>query len=491
MSNKRITKRSEDYTQWYLDVIEAAELAEHSIVRGCMVIKPHGYAIWENIQKVLDKKIKDTGHKNAYFPLFVPKSTMNKEAAHVKGFAKECAIVTHYRLKDAGEGKGVVVDPEAKLQDELIVRPTSEAIMYETFSTWIQSWRDLPLLINQWANIVRWEMRTRLFLRTTEFLWQEGHTVHATHKESEQEVFKMLNVYKDVVENYLAIPVYAGKKSKVESFPGAIRTYSIEALMQDGKALQSGTSHDLGDNFSKAFNIKFADKDGEIKHPWQTSWGLSTRIIGGLIMSHSDDKGLVLPPKITPIQVVIIPVFATENREQVVGKAMECKKELEKENIPVEVDDREYETVGSKFNEWEKKGIPVRIEIGTKEIEENKATLVSRINSEKTQVSTEHLVDEVKKLLENIQKELFNRAKERLESQTYEVEDYEEFKDVIKNKGGFVRAFWCENEECEATIKDETKATTRVLPFDAKEESGKCIYCGKEAKYKWLFALAY
>lgn len=487
----KITSRTEDYSKWYLDAIEAADLAEHSIVRGCMVIKPNGYAIWENIQSALDKMIKETGHKNVYFPLFIPKSLLSKEAEHVKGFAKECAVVTHYRLKESPDGKGVIVDPEAKLEEELIVRPTSETIMYDTFSKWITSWRDLPILINQWANVVRWEMRTRFFLRTTEFLWQEGHTAHATHDEAVDEVLKMLNVYKKLNEDYLAIPVLTGYKSKSETFPGALRTHCIEALMQDGKALQAGTSHDLGDNFSKAQDIKYIDKEGNYQYVWQTSWGLSTRIMGALIMTHSDDKGLVLPPKIAPIKVVIVPIWKTEDeKEKVLNKSYDMKATLNKNEISVEVDERDYKSPGFKFNDWEKKGVPIRMEIGPKDIQEGQVVMVRRDTSEKIVVPTEKVVEKVQFLIKDIQENLYKKALEFREKNTHEAKTYEDFKKHAE-EGGFIKAFWCEDENCELKIKEETKTTIRCLPYESKEEKGKCICCGKDAKHKWLFAQGY
>lgn len=490
MANKKITTREADYSQWYLDVIEAAQLAENSIVRGCMVIKPYGYAIWEGIQRFMDKRIKETGHENLYFPIFIPKSLFSREAEHVEGFAKESAVVTHHRLKLDESTKQIVVDPEAKLGEELIVRPTSETIMYDTFSNWIKSWRDLPLLTNQWANIVRWEMRTRPFLRTAEFLWQEGHTAHATHDEADDEAIKMLGVYRELAEDVLAVPVITGTKSESEKFAGALRTYCIEAMMQDGKALQAGTSHHLGQNFAKAFDVKFADKDEEIKYVWQTSWGLSTRIIGALIMSHSDDKGLVLPSKIAPIQVVIVPIFKEENKKEVLSYAEKVFTQLKESDIRVKLDDRDYETPGSKFNEWEKKGVPVRLEIGPKDIENNAVMSVNRVTGEKKSISSTTVQEEIKLMLEKIQKDLFDNAKKRLESNIYDVTTWEEFKDVVENKG-FARVFWDEDPVTEAKIKEETKATSRCLPFDTKEEEGKCIYSGKPAKRRWIFAQAY
>jgi prolyl-tRNA synthetase len=498
-TNKAITKRSEDYSQWYLDIVEVAELAENSVVRGCMVIKPHGYAIWENFQKVLDKMIKDTGHKNVYFPLFIPKSLLSKEAEHVDGFAKESAVVTHHRLK-AEDGK-VVVDEEAKLEEELIVRPTSETIIYDTYSRWIQSWRDLPLLLNQWANVVRWEMRTRPFLRTAEFLWQEGHTAHATYEEADHEAKKMLRVYQAFAEEYLAMSVIPGQKSDSERFAGALHTYTIEAMMQDGKALQSGTSHNLGDNFAKAFDIKFADKDGALKYVWQTSWGLSTRMIGGLIMQHSDDKGLVLPPKIAPVKVIIVPIWKDDNSKDEIIKHAENIKELLSRKLgdvtqlslgEVVIDTRDFLTVGEKFFEWEKKGIPVRIEIGARDIENNSVVAVRRDTSEKYIIKVVDLNSRVEEILENIQKSLFEKAKNFREDNSHRIDTYVEFRlQLEKEIPGFIYSHWCGSNECEAQIKEETKATTRCYPFDQKEERGNCIRCGKESNKRIIFAKAY
>jgi prolyl-tRNA synthetase len=488
MSNKGITPREKSYSQWYLDIIERAELAENSSVRGCMVIKPYGFAIWENIQRELDRRIKDHGAKNAYFPIFIPKSFFSKEASHVKGFAKECAIVTHYRLKESEDGKGVVVDPEAKLEEELVVRPTSETIMYDTFSRWISSWRDLPLKINQWANIVRWEKRTRPFLRTSEFLWQEGHTVHTTHEESEQEVLSALDMYVKFANEELALDVYSGRKSETEKFAGAINTYGVEALMQDGKALQFGTSHDLGQNFSKAFGIRFTDKDGEEKHPWQTSWGVSTRMMGAVIMTHSDDLGLVLPPNIAPIKVVIVPIFKDENRDEVLEFSNKLVSNLKSDVSQVELDDRDFVSPGFKFNEWEKKGVPLRVEIGKREMDESSVVVVRRDTNDKLNIPLDDLNSRIVALLKEIQENLFNKSSEILKKGSHEVNSYEEFKDAINNKKGFVKAFWCGSKECEDNIKYDTKSTTRCLD---KLESGKCVYCGKEASEKWVFAICY
>ncbi|HBB64604.1 MAG: prolyl-tRNA synthetase, prolyl-tRNA synthetase [candidate division WS6 bacterium GW2011_GWC1_33_20] len=488
MANKGITPRSEDYSQWYLDVIDRADLAENSAVRGCMVIKPYGYAIWENIRNELDRRIKELGAKNAYFPLFIPKSFFSKEASHVKGFAKECAIVTHYRLKETADGKGVEVDPKAKLEEELIVRPTSETIMYDTFSRWVTSWRDLPLKINQWANIVRWEKRTRPFLRTTEFLWQEGHTVHTTHEESTKQVFEALDMYRDFAREILALETYGGKKSESEKFAGAIDTYGVEALMQDGKALQFGTSHDLGQNFAKVFGISFTDTDGQVKSPWQTSWGVSTRMMGAVIMSHSDDLGLVLPPVIAPIKVVIIPIYKDENKDMVMEFSRKIIDQIKGQVKDIELDEREYLSPGFKFNEWEKKGVPVRIEIGGRDIERNLLTVVRRDTNEKMSLTVNNISEQIVEILDEIQKNLLERSSKILQEGTQEISSYDEFKSVFKGKKGFIKAYWCGNPECEESIKYESKATTRCF---SKEGNGKCIYCGKDSTQEWVFAIPY
>lgn len=490
---KGITKREDDYSQWYLDIIEKADLAENSSVRGCMVIRPYGYAIWENVQKNLNEMIRDSGAKNAYFPLFIPKSFFSREASHVKGFAKECAIVTHYRLKESQDGNGVDVDPEAKLEEELIVRPTSETIIYDTFSRWITSWRDLPLKINQWANVVRWERRTRPFLRTAEFLWQEGHTVHMTHEESLKEAIDRMEMYVQFAREYLAMDVCYGKKSEMEKFAGAVDTYGIEALMQDGKALQFGTSHDLGQNFSKSFNIEFVDKDGVSKKPWQTSWGVSTRMMGALIMAHSDDKGLVLPPRVAPTKVVIIPICRNDNRGVIMNYSSEIFDVLNSYYCRDEVilDDREHLSPGAKFNEWEKKGVPIRIEIGSKEVESNNVLLVRRDSGEKFHLDKNILPVEVKNILIDIQRVLFERSKEDLISKTYRVERYDEFKKVFEKGNGFVLAHWCGDAECELKIKEELSVTTRCLPYGQGGCKGRCVCCGKECEEEWLFAKAY
>jgi prolyl-tRNA synthetase len=490
MPNKGITPRNEDYSQWYLDIIERADLAENSPVRGAMVIKPYGYAIWENIKKELDRRIKERGAKNAYFPLFIPKSFLSKEADHVKGFAKECAIVTHYRLKEAEDGSGVEVDPEAKLEEELIVRPTSETIMYDTFSKWITSWRDLPLKINQWANIVRWERRTRPFLRTSEFLWQEGHTVHETHEEALREVEEAAKMYYDFAREILALETLIGPKSESEKFAGAVNTYGVEAMMQDGKSLQFGTSHDLGQNFAKVFNIQFTNKEGELEYPWQTSWGVSTRMIGALVMSHSDDNGLILPPTVAPIKVVIIPIYQDENKQEVLEYSRGVYDELSKVIEDIEFDDRDFVTPGYKFNEWEKKGVPIRIEIGPRDLENKNGVVVRRDTLEKETKPSSEITNYVQKLLEEIQNNLLSRSETLLISNTYSVDNYEEFKDTISTKGGFVKAHWCGDPECEEKIKEETKATTRCQTSEGAKSEGKCIYCGKPGT-EWVFGTSY
>ncbi len=488
MSNKGITPRSENYSAWYLDVIDRAQLAENSSVKGCMVIKPYGYAIWENIQKELDKRIKALGAENAYFPIFIPLSFLSKEADHVKGFAKECAVVTHYRLKESDDGKGIVVDEDAKLEESLIVRPTSETIMYDTFSRWVKSWRDLPLKINQWANIVRWEKRTRPFLRTTEFLWQEGHTVHSNHEESLKQVIEAFDMYTNFAKEVLALDTYGGKKSESEKFAGAVDTYGVEALMQDGKALQFGTSHDLGQNFAKVFNIKYAKRNGEMDYAWQSSWGVSTRMMGAIIMAHSDDFGLVLPPVIAPIKVVVIPIYTTENREEILKISKDIAAQIEAVVGNAKVDDREYISAGFKFNEWEKKGVPVRIEIGQRDIEKKVITVVRRDINEKSEVSVGSIGTEIKIILDDIQNHLLKQSSERLEKNTYSISSYDQFKEQILKSRGFIKSYWCGSKECEDGIKYDTKATTRCF---SKEGSGKCIYCGKDSTQEWVFAIPY
>jgi len=489
---KKLVSREENYSQWYNEIVIKADLAENSAVRGSMVIKPYGYAIWERMQAELDKMFKDTGHENAYFPLFIPKSFFSKEAAHVEGFAKECAVVTHYRLKNDGKG-GVMVDPDAKLEEELIVRPTSETIIWDTYRKWVQSWRDLPILVNQWANVVRWEMRTRLFLRTAEFLWQEGHTAHATKDEALIEAKKMLGVYTTFAEKYMATPVLQGVKTENERFAGALETYCIEALMQDGKALQAGTSHFLGQNFAKAFEVKFLSKENKQEYVWATSWGVSTRLMGALIMTHSDDQGLVLPPKLAPFQVVIVPIYRKgEEMEMTIAKGKEIKAELERVGIRVKLDDRDTQKPGFKFAEWELKGVPLRVAIGPRDLQNNTVELARRDTLTKEFTPMEGLRDKVLDLLDEIQDNLFNRALKFREENTYEANSWDEFKDIIKNKGGFVMAHWDGTSETENRIKDETKASIRSIPLDYDEsEEGKCIYTGKPSKGRVVFAKAY
>ena len=489
---KGITPIKENFSEWYQDVIYGSGLAEHSEVRGCMIIKPYGFSLWENIREVFDSKFKETGHVNAYFPLFIPKSYLSREAEHVEGFAKECAVVTHHRLRATPDGKGVEVDPEAKLAEELIVRPTSETIIWSTYKKWIKSYRDLPLLINQWANVVRWELRPRLFLRTTEFLWQEGHTAHATKEEAMEEATKMLNIYADVVENYLAVPVIKGVKSPNERFAGAVETFTIEALMQDGKALQAGTSHFLGQNFAKAFDVTFLNKENKREYVWATSWGVSTRLIGALIMVHGDDKGLKLPPKIAPIQVVMIPIYKNkEQKNAVLEKLNSYKKILNDAGVRIYIDDDDSKRPGWKYNEWELKGVPVRIALGFRDLQKQQVECFRRDTGEKIFLPEEH-INKIPELLEEIQQNLYAQAKKRMEENTYEPKDYEEFKEIIANKGGFVYAYWDGTTETELKIKEETKATIRCIPLPAEEVSeGKCIYSGKPAKYKVIFAQAY
>jgi prolyl-tRNA synthetase len=489
---KEITSRSENYSQWYNDLVIKAGLADNSAVRGCMVIKPYGYAIWEKMHDILDKKFKETGHSNAYFPLFIPKSFFSKEASHVDGFAKECAVVTHYRLKNDPNGKGVVVDEDAKLEEELIVRPTSETIIWNTYKGWIQSYRDLPILVNQWANVVRWEMRTRLFLRTAEFLWQEGHTAHATQEEAIIETNKMVNVYADFAENYMALPVIKGTKTANERFAGAVDTLCIEAMMQDGKALQAGTSHFLGQNFAKAFDVKFTSKEGKLDYVWATSWGVSTRLMGALIMAHSDDNGLVLPPKLAPIQVVIVPIYnKTEQLAVIAEKVLPLKKVLESKGITVQFDDRDTCKPGFKFAEHELKGIPVRLAIGPRDIENNSLEIVRRDTLEKKVVSFDKAVEEVEFLLEDIQNNIFKKAFDYRKEHIYNTDSYEEFKKILDETGGFIMAHWDGTSETEDLIKEETKATIRCIPFDNPQEEGKCIRTGKPSKQRVIFARSY
>jgi len=489
---KDFPTREENYSQWYNDLVIKADLAESSAVRGCMVIKPYGYAIWEKMQAALDKMFKDTGHVNAYFPLFIPKSFFSKEASHVEGFAKECAVVTHYRLKNDPNGKGVIVDETAKLEEELIVRPTSETIIWDTYRKWVQSYRDLPLLINQWANVVRWEMRTRLFLRTTEFLWQEGHTAHATKEEAIEETEKILNVYSTFAEEFMSLPVLKGVKSANERFAGAVETYCIEALMQDGKALQAGTSHFLGQNFAKAFDVKFLSKENKLKHVWATSWGVSTRLMGALIMAHSDDKGLVLPPKLAPIQVAIIPIYRKEEQlEQVSKVALDIKAKLETKGISVKFDDRDTYKPGWKFSEYEFKGVPVRLAIGPRDLENGTVEVARRDTLEKELLQLEGIDIKIFNLLEQIQDNLYQKALSFRENNTHVVDSWDEFQDVLENKGGFLLAHWDGTSETEELIKEKTKATIRTIPVDGKQEEGKCVYSGKPSKQRVVFAKAY
>ncbi|MEH6679145.1 MAG: proline--tRNA ligase [Sediminicola sp.] len=489
---KNITKRSEDYSKWYNELVVKADLAENSGVRGCMVIKPYGYAIWEKIQAQLDKMFKETGHENAYFPLFIPKSYLSKEASHVEGFAKECAVVTHYRLKNAEDGSGIIVDPDAKLEEELIVRPTSETIIWDTYRRWIQSYRDLPLLINQWANVVRWEMRTRLFLRTSEFLWQEGHTAHATENEAIAEAKQMMDVYAEFAEDYMAVPVIKGTKTESERFAGAIETYCIEALMQDGKALQAGTSHFLGQNFAKAFDVKFATKEGGQEFVWATSWGVSTRLMGALIMTHSDDSGLVLPPKLAPIQVVIVPIYRGEDELLAISdRVAPLVKELRAKGISVKYDNRDTHKPGFKFNEYELKGVPVRLAIGQRDMENGTYEVARRDTFEKETVKAEEVVGRIQFLMEDIQRLIHQRAMDHRSSHITEVDSYESFKEVLENKGGFISAHWDGTAETEERVKEETKATIRCIPIDAVEEQGKCMVTGKPSSKRVLFAKAY
>ena len=489
--SKGLTSREDDYSQWYNELVTKADMAEHSAVRGCMVIKPYGYAIWENMQAALDKMFKDTGHSNAYFPLFIPKSFFSKEASHVEGFATECAVVTHYRLKNDGKGN-IVVDEDAKLEEELIVRPTSETIIWNTYKGWIQSYRDLPILVNQWANVVRWEMRTRLFLRTAEFLWQEGHTAHATSEEAIEETERMLEVYADFAENWMALPVIRGKKTASERFAGALDTYCIEALMQDGKALQAGTSHFLGQNFAKAFDVKFTSKEGKLDYVWATSWGVSTRLIGALIMAHSDDSGLVLPPKLASIQVVIVPIYKTdEELEKISALAKAISAELKQKNISVKYDDRDTLRPGFKFAEYEMKGVPVRLAIGGRDLENGTIEIARRDTKEKQTITREGLAVYIEELLADMQQNIYNKALRFREENTREANSYDEFKTILNDKAGFISAHWDGTAETEKQIKDETKATIRCIPLNNKQEDGFCIVSGKPSSQRVLFARAY
>ncbi|RZK48557.1 MAG: proline--tRNA ligase [Pedobacter sp.] len=489
--SKGITSKNEDYSQWYNEIVIKADLAEHSAVKGCMVIKPYGYSIWEKMQAVLDQKFKDTGHSNAYFPLFIPKSFFSKEAAHVEGFATECAVVTHYRLKNDGNGN-IIVDETAKLEEELIVRPTSETIIWNTYKGWIESYRDLPILINQWANVVRWEMRTRLFLRTTEFLWQEGHTAHATKEEAIAETEQMLEVYARFAEDFMAVPVVRGKKSENERFAGALDTYCIEALMQDGKALQAGTSHFLGQNFAKAFDVKFTNKEGKQEHVWATSWGVSTRLMGALIMSHSDDSGLVLPPKLAPIQVVIVPIHkGAEDLARITEYVDTLIPQLKALGISVKYDDRDSQRPGFKFAEYELKGVPVRVAIGARDMENKVVELARRDTKEKSSVPQENLAQYIADLLDDIQRNIYQKALDFRASRTTVANSYEEFKRLLDENPGFISAHWDGTVETEKLIKEETKATIRCIPLDNPLEEGVCIYSGKPSKQRVLFARAY
>jgi prolyl-tRNA synthetase len=489
---KELTSRKENYSQWYQDLVIKADLAENSAVRGCMVIKPYGYAIWEKIQAELDRMFKETGHVNAYFPLFIPKSFFSKEADHVEEFAKECAVVTHYRLKKDEEKGGVVVDPDARLEEELIIRPTSETIIWNTYRNWIQSHRDLPLLINQWANVVRWEMRTRLFLRTAEFLWQEGHTAHSTRQEAIEETIRIINIYSEFAENYMAMPVIKGLKTENERFAGAIDTYTIEALMQDGKALQSGTSHFLGQNFAKAFDVKFTNKEGREDFVWSTSWGVSTRLMGALIMAHSDDNGLILPPKLAPFQVVIVPIYKkTEQLRSISEKVTSIVKELKDKGISVKYDDNDNKKPGWKFAEYELKGVPVRLAIGPRDLENGTVEVARRDTLQKEVVPVEGISERIEKLLNDIQIGIYKKALLFREENTRKVDTWEEFKKVLNTKGGFILAHWDGTTETENKIKEETKATIRCIPIDIEQEPGKCIYSGKQSKQRVIFGIAY
>ncbi|MFH0865166.1 MAG: proline--tRNA ligase [Bacteroidota bacterium] len=489
---KDFSTRNENYSQWYNDLVIKAGLAENSAVRGCMVIKPYGFAIWEKMQAALDKMFKDTGHSNAYFPIFIPKSFFSREASHVEGFAKECAIVTHYRLKNSPDGKGVIVDEDSKLEEELIIRPTSETIIWDSYRNWIKSYRDLPILINQWANVVRWEMRTRLFLRTAEFLWQEGHTAHATREEAIAETEQMLDVYSEFAEKWMAMPVIKGVKTENERFAGALETYCIEALMQDGKALQAGTSHFLGQNFARAFDVKFATKEGSLDYVWATSWGVSTRLVGALVMAHSDDNGLVLPPKLAPIQVVIIPIYKNaEQLKEISEIIIPIKKAIENKGISVKYDDRDTQKPGWKFSEYEFKGVPVRLAIGPRDIEQGTIEISRRDTLEKSIIQQTDIENKVQHLLDQIQDNLYQKALSFREDNTHTVNTWDEFKDIIENKGGFVYAHWDGTPETEEAIKSETKATIRLIPVRNVKENGKCVFSGKPSIQRVLFAKAY
>lgn len=488
---KDLTKRADNYSQWYNDLVVKADLAEQSAVRGCMVIKPYGYAIWEKMQQELDRRFKETGHVNAYFPLLIPKSFLSREADHVEGFAKECAIVTHHRLKNSPDGKGVIVDPDAKLEEELIIRPTSETIIWNTYKNWINSYRDLPILCNQWANVMRWEMRTRMFLRTAEFLWQEGHTAHATSEEAVEEVKKMINVYADFAEKCMAVPVIQGVKTANERFAGAVDTYTIEAMMQDGKALQSGTSHFLGQNFAKAFDVKFINQNNEQEYVWATSWGVSTRLMGALIMTHSDDNGLVLPPKLAPIQVVIIPIYKNDEQLKAINEKVEpIIAKLKSMGVSVKYDNADNKRPGFKFADYELKGVPVRLVLGARDIENNSIEIMRRDTLEKHSASLDNIEEYVVNLLEEIQDNIFNKALKHREEMTYTVDTWDEFKEKIE-EGGFILAHWDGTTETEIKIKEETKATIRCIPLEGDKTPGKCIYTGKPSTQRVLFARNY
>jgi prolyl-tRNA synthetase len=489
---KFLTNREENYAQWYNNLVIKADLAENSVVRGCMVIKPYGYAIWEKIQAELDRLFKATGHVNAYFPLFIPKSFFSREAAHVEGFAKECAVVTHYRLKTDESGKGIVVDPAAKLEEELIIRPTSETIIWNSYKNWIQSYRDLPILINQWANVVRWEMRTRLFLRTTEFLWQEGHTAHATREEAIEETEKMINVYASFAENSMALPVVKGYKSENERFAGALDTYAIEALMQDGKALQAGTSHFLGQNFARAFDVQFTDKSGKLDYVWATSWGVSTRLMGAIIMGHADNNGLVLPPKLAPIQVVIIPIFKNNDQLALISEtALKIKSDLEQKGISVKYDNRDNNTPGWKFADYELKGVPVRLAIGPRDLQNKTIEVARRDTLAKETIPVDKVSEYIPDLLQDIQSAIYRKALNFRNENTFHIDKWDDFVKTLDTTGGFIMAHWDGTAETEEKIKEETKATIRCIPFDSPEEDGKCVYSGRPSRRRVLFARSY
>ena len=487
-----LTKREENYAQWYNDLVIKADLAENSAVRGCMVIKPYGYAIWEKVQSELDRLFKATGHVNAYFPLFIPKSFFEKEADHVEGFAKECAVVTHYRLRKKEDGKGLEVDPGSKLEEELIIRPTSETIIWSTYRNWIQSYRDLPLLINQWANVVRWEMRTRLFLRTAEFLWQEGHTAHATKQEALEETMTIINLYAHFIQDFMGIPVLKGYKSETEKFAGAVDTYAIEALMQDGKALQAGTSHFLGQNFAKAFDVQFTDKSGKLEYVWSTSWGVSTRLMGALVMAHGDDNGLVIPPNLAPIQVVIIPIYKGDSQlNELASTALKIKADLEKQGLSVKYDDRDTHKPGFKFAEYELKGVPVRLAIGPRDLANGTIEVARRDTMSKEIINIDKTSEHLTKLMIDIQNNIFNKSLDFRNKNTYKVDSWDEFRETIEKRGGFILAHWDGTAETEEKIKNETRASIRIIPFDDPGEEGKCVYSGKPSGKRVVFARAY